>query len=296
VAAALLAQFELILAVGWGGLSCYDYIELCSTSLIFRTKLRDNKESYTVQHKVATLPRVIAHRGASDFAPENTLSALRKAAELGATWVECDVMLDGCGEAIIFHDRTLQRTTNGRGRVSQTPYNRIRQLDAGTWFDAAFKGEVVPTLAAWLETAATLNVGLNLELKVGRAGAGALVEAVSVALARHWHAGLPTPLISSASIDCLVAMRHSTSHHMLAYITNRWRSNWAAILSQCNGISLNINHRALTPKRVQEIKEKNILVLAYTVNDVELANALFDMGVDVVFSDNPRLLLKDLID
>jgi len=169
------------------------------------------------------LPNLIAHRGASAYAPENTLASLRKAKELGADWVEFDVMLDSRGEAIVFHDEKLHRTTNGRGYVASTPYKVIATLDAGSWFGSEFTGEQVPTLADWLVEAASLQMGINLEMKLGKQQrADLLADQVIANLARYWASGLPMPLISSLSIDCLVAMHERAPHLMFGYIINRF--------------------------------------------------------------------------
>ncbi len=95
---------------------------------------------------------VVAHRGASRHAPENTLAAFRKAIELGADLIEFDVRQTRDGHLVVMHDDTVDRTTDGRGRVSQMTLEEIRKLDAGSWFGPQFKGERVPTLDEALET------------------------------------------------------------------------------------------------------------------------------------------------
>lgn len=87
------------------------------------------------------LPKIIAHRGASAYKPENTIIAFQNAKELGATWVEFDVMLSADGEAITIHDVMLDRTTSGQGNVADHTYDEISQLDAGRWFAPEFAGE-----------------------------------------------------------------------------------------------------------------------------------------------------------
>src|SRR5476651_1884741 len=102
-------------------------------------------------YKPWPVSKLIAHRGASAVAPENTLIALEKAHELGAAWIEADVRLTLDNEVIIFHDDTLNRCTNGRGLVRKTPYSVIAGLDAGSWFSPAYAGEKVSTLDQWLQ-------------------------------------------------------------------------------------------------------------------------------------------------
>jgi len=237
------------------------------------------------------LPNLIAHRGASAFAPENTFSALRKAKELGAQWVEFDVMLDSRGEAIVFHDEKLHRTTNGHGYVARTPYKVIATLDAGSWFGPEFAGEQVPTLADWLVEAASLNMGINLEMKLGKQQrADLLADQVLANLARYWTSGLSMPLISSLSIDCLVAMHERAPHLMFGYVMDRWKNSWQKFLERCNCVSLHIKEQRLRPDRIEQVKAEGYRVLAYTLDDRRRAYELIDMGVDAVFSNDPTLL------
>src|SRR5580704_12278143 len=91
------------------------------------------------------LPPVIGHRGAAAQAPENTLAGFRAARALGCAWVEFDVRLTVDGVPVVCHDDKLDRTSNGRGRISKLPLAAIRMLDAGSWFGPAFAGERIPT-------------------------------------------------------------------------------------------------------------------------------------------------------
>lgn len=108
---------------------------------------------------------VCGHRGHSITAPENTMAALRAAKELGATSCEIDVVLTRDDEIVLAHDITLDRTTDGRGLIATTDLAAIARLDAGSWFDAAFAGEPMPTLRAVLAFARQEDMGLVIEIK-----------------------------------------------------------------------------------------------------------------------------------
>ncbi|WP_026097507.1 glycerophosphodiester phosphodiesterase [Baaleninema simplex] len=108
---------------------------------------------------------IIAHRGFSAIAPENTLAAFDLAIEAGADSLELDVRLSGDGIPIVIHDETLQRTTPMRGEVSQTPWRQLRGLDAGSWFDEEFAEERIPTLAEALDATWDLPKFLYLDIK-----------------------------------------------------------------------------------------------------------------------------------
>jgi glycerophosphoryl diester phosphodiesterase len=122
-------------------------------------------------------PPLIAHRGASAYAPENTLAAFIKAQQLGVRWVEFDVMLTRCGEVVVIHDETLERTTDGVGEVSHYPYSYLQTLDAGSWFGAQFKGEKIPTLKEVLVFLAQHSMCVNVEVKA-QAGLRRFVESL----------------------------------------------------------------------------------------------------------------------
>lgn len=155
-----------------------------------------------------SLPQLIAHRGAPRVAPENTLAALEAAYQRGATWVECDVQLTADGIPVIFHDDTLQRTTNGRGRLCTFRYEELATLDAGRWFSAAFAGEPIPRLEDWLALALRHQMGVNLELKLDARDSRVqpLVEAVMQVLTKQWPLSAPPPLLSSFSAEVVLAL------------------------------------------------------------------------------------------
>ena len=110
-------------------------------------------------------PRIIAHRGAGALAPENTLAAMRLAARLGCRAVEFDVMLTADGVPLLIHDETLERTTDGSGRVAAQRFAVLRALDAGVSHGAAFRGEPMPTLEEALDLCAELDLWANVEIK-----------------------------------------------------------------------------------------------------------------------------------
>jgi len=93
-----------------------------------------------------SLPRIIGHRGVAGHAPENTLASIREAAAMGLMWVEFDVMMTKDGELVLIHDESLDRTTDGDGRVPKTSLAELKERDAGGWFDKRFQNERIPTL------------------------------------------------------------------------------------------------------------------------------------------------------
>src|SRR5277367_2784856 len=125
---------------------------------------RDGRKAKTVL--------VIAHRGASGHAPENTLAAFKRAIALGATFIETDLQLSRDTRFVAIHDDTVNRTTNGHGKVHDLTLAELRRLDAGSWFGSEFTGERVPTLEEILEFAKKHDVVFYLELKPGGSWGG----------------------------------------------------------------------------------------------------------------------------
>src|SRR6478736_95849 len=115
---------------------------------------------------------VIAHRGASGNAPENTLAAFKKAVALGASFVETDLQLSRDAHFVAMHDDTVNRTTNGQGAVHDMTLTELRRLDAGSWFGSEFAGERIPTLEEILEFSKKNDVVFYLELKPSGAWGG----------------------------------------------------------------------------------------------------------------------------
>ena len=108
--------------------------------------------------------KVFAHRGASGYAPENTIVAIKKAIEMKADGIEIDIQLTKDGKIVVMHDWKVDRTTTGRGYVYELDYDYIKTLDAGQWFSKDFIGETVPTLEEVLDILPK-DMMLNIEIK-----------------------------------------------------------------------------------------------------------------------------------
>ena len=134
---------------------------------------------------MSDFPRIIAHRGASSLAPENTIAAFSKAMEVGARWFEFDVDIAGDGSLIVIHDDTLDRTTTGTGSYYRLGFSDIRRLDAGRWFSDTYRFERIPEAADALEFAHAQQMGANLEIKPcggGKRLRERLIEALAVTM------------------------------------------------------------------------------------------------------------------
>lgn len=243
------------------------------------------------RHANLKLPKVIAHRGVSFWTPENTLASLYKVAEVGATWVEFDVMLTADRVPIVMHDETLTRTTNGQGIVAEMTYAEISKLDAGTWFAPEFAGEKVPKLDEYLDLALQLGLGVNIEIKATEGSALKTEKAVIHEIKKHWPTSNQDILISSHNIESLRAFQLMEVDYPLALVLAAWRPDWQKIVKSLDFVSLNIHHSMLTPESVLEVKNLTDYLLVFTVNDRVTAQCCYDLGADGIFSDCPDVFL-----
>lgn len=234
---------------------------------------------------------IIGHRGAAGHAPENTLVSLRRAAELGVRWVEFDVMLSGDDVPVLFHDDTLERTTDGRGAVADHAAASLAQLDAGAWFDPRFAGEPVPTLADAMRTLAGHGLGANVEIKPSPGREAETGRIVAKALSDHWPDTLPAPLVSSFSPVALAAAAETASALPRALLVPGVPKDWRRQLEALGCVALHCQSRMLRRARIEEVRAAGYALRVYTVNRRARARQLLSWGVDGVFSDVPDRLL-----
>lgn len=234
------------------------------------------------------IPPILAHRGASALAPENTLSAFLKAKQLGIQWIEFDVMLTACGEVIVFHDETLNRTTNGSGNVNDYTYDYLKTLDAGSWFNSRFAGEKIPTLREVLVFLSEYQMSANIEIKALPGQEESLVHHVLDLINDYEKTAL---LVSSFSLEVLQLVRKDSQKISIGVLMDEWHDNWQQISDQLNAAAVDVNQQILNPARIHEIKATNRLLLTYTVNNLIRAKELLSWGVNAIFSDCPREML-----
>lgn len=242
---------------------------------------------------LSTLPRLIGHRGAKESAPENTLASVRAAAGQGAPWVEVDVALTRDGVAVVLHDETLERTTSGTGALADTDWADLQRLDAGSWFDARFAGERVPSLDALLDLVQALGLGLNAEIKPTPGRNVDTAETALNVLKRRWPPDRPL-LVSSFEPECLDVALVLAPDIPRGYLLCDPPADWAAIADRVGAATLNVEHERQSAESVAEYRATGRPVLAYTVNDAARARTLFGWGVSAVFTDAPGRLAEAL--
>jgi glycerophosphoryl diester phosphodiesterase len=246
---------------------------------------------------------VIAHRGASATAPENTLAAFRLAREIGADWFELDCTLTADGEVIVIHDDKLERTTNGRGAVAGMTLADLKRLDAGAWKDARYAGEKLPTLAEALSVAGG-PTGVYIELKAredtdaARASALELVEKV-VALVRV-RAMERHVVVQSFSPHCCAAVKRLAPELRVALLSGckkeeeaKWVEARGAV--EAFGLDgLNLGAEGFTPERLVAVHEDGRTMAVWTVDDPAAMRRLAEWGVDGIITNLPDVCLEAL--
>ena len=235
--------------------------------------------------------RIIAHRGASAYAPENTFAAFNKAVEMGVSLIEFDVMLSADGCPFIFHDTTLERTTNGKGVFESVSSEYIQSLSAGKWFGHNFDAEKIPTLKDVMSWFSKNQTQACIELKPTPTSIEATVTSFLSHLNREWPANKSLPLISSFDQDALRLCRSMMPELKLALLLKDWGANDLKAAQDLACFSVHLSRRIVTRDRVKLLKENDFRVCVYTVNHRAEALGYFDWGVDSVFTDYPDLFL-----
>jgi glycerophosphoryl diester phosphodiesterase len=241
---------------------------------------------------------VIAHRGASGECPENTLAAFQRAMDLGADMLECDVQCSRDGTVVVMHDARVDRTTNGHGWVRCLTWRELKQLDAGGWFGAAFRGERVPTLEELLALTAG-KVLLNIEIKRAILQARhirCIAEKVATLVA---HAKLhQTVLVSSFDPCALTHVKVCQPAISTALITmRRPRGGVPAVLQRFGVQALHMSRYSVSPTLLTEARRVHCPVRAFTVDEVPKMRRLIARGVDGLFTNYPgrlRRLLSEM--
>ena len=239
--------------------------------------------------------RLIAHRGVSALAPENTLASFQLAAEQGVDWVEFDLRLTKDERLIIFHDDTLDRTTNGTGLVHLQTLSQLRGLDAGSWFDKTFKNQRIPEFNAILPRLLALDLKLNIELKIPDHASvthkKALVRELCALLKNRWPSQAPLPLVSSFHWECIELLREQFSEIPVGFLQDDCTLEMIEMVSKLSNAALHCDYHSLSPEKIAKAKHYELPLLAYTVNSPQDAHRLLEAGVFALFCDNPLAIL-----
>lgn len=227
-----------------------------------------------------------AHRGASSEAPENTLAAFALAEAQGADGIELDLQLSRDGVPMVLHDETLDRTSNGRGRLSRFSCRELQQLDCGSWFGPGFAGERLPRLGEVLDWAGD-RLRLNLEIK-DAAVARALLE-----LLQNYPQS--RVLISSFDHRLLADLRQADAGLALGFLCDSrlWRRSLQRAL-KAKAASFHPRVDLVSRAMLQHCRQANLPVFPWTVDAPASARRLRRLGIAGLFTNRPGALRSEL--
>lgn len=240
-------------------------------------------------------PRIVAHRGGGSLAPENTLAAIDAGARLGLKMIEFDAKLSADDVVFLLHDDTVDRTSNGKGAAARKAYAELAALDAGSWYDARFAGERMPTLADVRARCERHGLAANIEIKPCPGREAATGRLVAQEAARLWQGADVPPLLSSFSFEALTAARDAQPELPRGLLFGTVPADWRAQADALACVSLHADHRKLDEPLVAQIKAAGLFVLAYTVNDPARARLLAQWGVDAICTDRIDLIGADFL-
>lgn len=241
------------------------------------------------------LPKIIGHRGACEYAPENTIESIHTAADMGVEWVELDVKLTKDQVPIIFHDDELDRTTNGHGLVAEATWEDIKQLECGSWFAEGFSGASIPSLEQVIDVLLERKLGLNLEIKPCAGREKETVEVALDLLSQIWdeHDKLLISSFSHVSLETANDMAHDWARGLL--IESDLPNEWKDLADYLDVKTLNVNGEHLTREQAEAIMDMDYQIITYTVNDPITARRLQSWGIDSFITDVPDILQENLL-
>ena len=230
---------------------------------------------------------VVAHRGASRAAPENTLSAMRKAVEYGADYAECDVFQTKDGEIVLFHDEEMERTTGKGGMIWDYTLAELKELEVGSWFKEEFRGEPIPTLQEVIR-AVKGKIKLNIEVKVS--GKDPEIAQKVVDIIRTENIGEEC-MVTSFEKPVIEKIKEIAPDLITGFIFDEehppdiFDGNWDYVCSKRNIVDETF---------VQKAKQNGKKIFVWTVNYPAEMKKLIALGVDGIITDVPNVLMEIL--
>jgi glycerophosphoryl diester phosphodiesterase len=230
-------------------------------------------------------PALVAHRCGGVLAAENTLAGLAEAVRYGVGMVEFDAKLSADDVPFLLHDDDVDRTSNGHGPAASLDYARLAALDAGSWFDAEFRNERMPTLEAVAQRCIALKLCANVEIKPCPGREVVTGERIAQAVRMFWKDAPIQPLLSSFSEAALEAALRTAPELARGLLFGRPPEDWRARAQRLACVSVHFDHQQIDRPLLDEIRQAGFRTLAYTVNDTARARELRAWGVDAICTD-----------
>ncbi|MCG9542776.1 glycerophosphoryl diester phosphodiesterase [Vibrio sp. Isolate33] len=229
---------------------------------------------------------IVGHRGVAGTHPENTKASIEQAAKLGLKWIEVDIQPTQDDQLVVCHDHTLERCSDGKGRVDEHTLAELRQLDFGSWKSEQFAGEKILTLEELLALVEQYDLSVNLEIKVdSRHQAPHVVDLLHSELIRS-NLDTDRVLLSSFSHQVVAEMAHHLPRYRVGVITEQLTQDDLLLIDEVKAFSCHMNYEHVIQSDLDTLSEANIQTWCYTVNDPPRFEFL--SNVDAVFTDFPN--------
>ncbi|GJG19617.1 glycerophosphoryl diester phosphodiesterase [Staphylococcus argenteus] len=246
----------------------------------------------TLNYQKDTL-QIVSHRGLPNAFPENTMAGYRKVMELNVDMLEIDVHLTKDQQLVVIHDETIDRTSNGKGRIANYTLPELKTFDFGSYKDIKFKGEQIPTLDEVIELCLKFQKKLLIEIKKPNLYPG--IERKLLAILKNWGIDSSQVIIQSFDISCIERLYELSCEYELGLLCSKrkyWykKPNYSKISQIASYV--NPNYALVTRKFVEEAHRYHLKVMPYTVNKSSIAKKLLKYGVDGLITDEPEKILK----
>lgn len=262
--------------------------------------MRLSRESEIVQKS----PLIIAHRGDSAYAPENTMAAFKMAFDKGANGIEFDVRLSKDGKPVVIHDRNLKRTANRAGRIADLTAKELADIDVGSWFNtknpkrssAKFPSETVPELSQVLKLAQEFSGPIYVELKCGDLDYAALARAVCEQI--HDSAALSRVIIKSFTLAAIPVVRSYLPEVQTAALfapetmTFIRKKKYIIDVARAFGAhQISVHHSLATRHLTSLARNADMPVTVWTADEVKWVSRCRKLGITALITNNPGKLL-----
>lgn len=264
---------------------------LVGTGMALSLLLSPFSQSFAEEPTIGERKQVsnVAHRGATAYSPENTIAAFNLAVDMKADYIEIDVQRSKDGELVLIHDTTVDRTTDGTGKVGDLTFEELRSLDAGSWKGEQFAGEPIPTFEEILDLYRG-KVGILIELKAPELYPG-IEEQVTAALIER---NLDKPqnekiIIQSFNFESMKKMDQLLPRVPIGVLTSNRADTTLEALKEFSTYAdwFNPSYGVVTEELVNQVHSLGMQIGSWTVRSQEAADFLFEMGVDAIISDYP---------
>jgi glycerophosphoryl diester phosphodiesterase len=231
----------------------------------------------------------IAHRGAAGYAPENTVAGFDLAVDMKADYIEIDVQRSKDGELVVIHDTSVDRTTDGTGKVGDLTFDYLRSLDAGSWKGEQFAGEPIPTFEEILDRYHG-KVGILIELKAPELYPGIEEQVADKIKERN----LDKPqnekiIIQSFNFESMKTMDQLLPNVPIGVLTSNRADTTAEALQEFSAYAdwFNPSYGIVTKELVNQVHSLGMQIGSWTVRSQDAADFLFEMDVDAIITDYP---------